>query len=110
MHLIIWTTLSGIKNDLFEKNIFVDFDFRNEISRYYLVTLPIFAMIHPQTTDVQSFKVEHFSTKVLKFQKYDVITYDVSVDLGILFVLLHNSLVMSYPCAKFHHLYRNYLI
>ena len=77
------------------KNFFVDFDLRNGISRYSLVTLPIFAMFHPQTTEMQPSKVECFSTKALKFQQCDVIFYDVSADLGILFGVW-NSLVMSY--------------
>ena len=39
---------------------------------------------------------------MLKFQKYDVIIYDVSADFRILFSIW-NSFVMSYPCAKFKH-------
>ena len=66
-----------------------------------LVTLLIFAMFHLQTTEVQPFKVECFSTKMLRFQQYDVIIYDVSAYFEILFDML-NSLIMSYPCAKFY--------
>ena len=51
---------------------------------------------------IQPFKVECFSTKMLKFQRYDVIIYDVSADFRILFGMW-NSFVMSYPCAKFQH-------
>ena len=47
------------------------------------------------------FKVECFSTKMLKFQHDDVIIYDVSRDFGTLFGMW-NRLAMSYPCAKFH--------
>ena len=50
----------GIKND-----------FRNEINRLHLVTLPIFAMFTPQSIEIQPFKVECLSTKTLKFQQYD---------------------------------------
>ena len=42
-----------------------------------------------------------FSTKMLKFQHYEVIIYDVSGDFGILFGLW-NRLIMNYLCAKFH--------
>ena len=59
-------------------------------------------MFHPQTTEIQSFKVECSSTKTIKFQQYDVIIYDVSADFRILFGMWI-SIVMSYSCAKFHH-------
>ena len=59
-------------------------------------------MFHPQTTEIQPFKVKCFSTKMLKCQQYGVIIYDVSADFEILFGMW-NSLVMSYPCEKFHH-------
>ena len=59
-------------------------------------------MFHPQTTEIQPFKVECFSTKMLKFQEYDVIIYDNSADLRTFFGMW-NSIVLSYPCAKFHH-------
>ena len=59
-------------------------------------------MLLPQTTEIQPFKAECFSTKMLKFQQHDVITYDVSVDFGTLFGMW-NNLVMSYPCAKFYY-------
>ena len=39
---------------------------------------------------------------MLKFQKYDVIIYDIGADFRILFGVW-NSFVMSYPCAKFQH-------
>ena len=67
-----------------------------------LVTLPIFAKFHPQTTETQPFEFECFSKKTLRFQQHDLIIYDVSVDFGIFFGMW-NSLVMSYFCAKFHH-------
>ena len=40
--------------------------------------------------------------KMLKLQQYDVIIYDASEGLRIL-LGMWNSLVMSYPCAKFKH-------
>ena len=46
------------------------------------VSLPIFTMFHSQTTKIQP--SERFSTKMLKFQQYDVVIYDVSVDFTIL--------------------------
>ena len=58
-------------------------------------------MFYPQTIEIKPFKVECFSTKTFKFRQYDVIIYDVSADFRILF-RMWNSLVMSYPCAKFH--------
>ena len=51
---------------------------------------------------IQPIKVECFSTKMLKFQQYDVINYEVSADFRILFGMW-NGFVMSYPCAKFQH-------
>ena len=65
-------------------------------------TLPIFVMFHPESTDMQPFKVECFSMKMLKFQQYEVIIYDVSAEFEISFDMW-NSLVMNYPCAKFHY-------
>ena len=56
-------------------------------------------MFHPQATEIQSFKVECFSTKTLKFQRCDTIIYDVSVDFAIFCMLI--SLVISYACVKF---------
>ena len=88
------------KNDRFQKIYFVNFDFRNGIIRYYLVTLPIFVTFHPQTTEIQPFKVEHSSTKTVKFHHYDLNTCDVKVDF---MCHVKNSLVMNYPCKKFHH-------
>ena len=63
------------KNDRFQKIYFVNFDFRNGVIRYYLVTLPIFVKFHPQTTEIQPFKVEHSSTKTVKFHHYDLIIH-----------------------------------
>ena len=40
----------GVRNDLYQK-MFVNFDLRNRISRYLLVTLLLFAMSHPQNND-----------------------------------------------------------
>ena len=59
-------------------------------------------MFHPQTTEIQPFKVDCFFMKMLKSQQYDVIIYDISADFGIL-LDTWNSLVRSYPCAQFHH-------
>ena len=59
-------------------------------------------MFPPQTTEIQPFKVECFSTKMVKFQQYVVINYYVSADFLVLFAMW-NSVVMSYPCVKFHH-------
>ena len=59
-------------------------------------------MFHPQTTEIKPFKAECFSTKTFKFQKYEGIIYDVSVDFRTLFGLW-NFLAMSYPCEKFNH-------
>ena len=58
-------------------------------------------MFRPQTAEIQPFKVESFSTKMLKFQKYYVIIYDASTDFRILFGMW-KSLIMSYSSAKFH--------
>ena len=41
------------QNDFFEKKHFLTSDFRNGISRYYVITPPIFAMFHPQTTEIK---------------------------------------------------------
>ena len=51
---------------------------------------------------IQPFKVECFSTKMLKFQQYDLITHDISADFRILSGMW-NSFVTSYPCSKFQH-------
>ena len=75
-------------------------DYGNESSNYQLVTLPNFAKFRPQTTEIQPFKVECFSTKTLEFQHDDVIISDVSEDFGIFFGMW-NRLAMSYLCAKF---------
>ena len=64
------------------KKHFFNSDCRNGNSNYQLVTLPNFAKFHPQTTEIQPFKVECFSTKMLKFQHDDVIISDVSGDFG----------------------------
>ena len=56
---------------------------------------------HQQTTEIQPFKVEYFSTKTLKFQHNDVNIYDVSKDFGIFFGM-QNRLLISYLCAKFY--------
>ena len=54
--------------NFFKKYIFVNFDFRNEVNRYYLVTLPFFVMFPPHTSDIQNFRFKHFLQKILKFQ------------------------------------------
>ena len=82
-----------------EKHFFFNADYRNRSNNYQLVTLPNFAKFHPQTTEIQPFKVECFSTKTLKFEHDDVIISDVSEDFGIFFGMW-NRLVMSYLCAK----------
>ena len=59
-------------------------------------------MFHSQITEIQPFKVQCFSTKMLQFQQYNVIFCDVSADFGISF-RTYSGLAMSYPCVKFHH-------
>ena len=59
-------------------------------------------MCHPQINVIEPFKVECFLTKMLRFQQYAVIIYDVSADFRILFGMW-NDFVMSYPCTKFQH-------
>ena len=49
------------------KKLFQNSDYRNESSNYQLVTLPNFAKFHPQTNEIQSFKVQGFFMKTLKF-------------------------------------------
>ena len=91
--------IKGVENDIFRKTFFFNSDFRNGSSNYKLVTLPNFAKFHSQTTEIQPFKVECFSTKMLKFEHDDVIVFDVSGDFGIFFGMW-NRLVMSYLCTK----------
>ena len=79
---------------------FFNSDYGNESKNYQLVTLPNSAKFHPQTTEIQLFKFECFSTKMLKFQHDGVIISDVSEDLEIFFGMW-NRLVISYLCAKF---------
>ena len=43
------------QNEISEK--ILNTDFRNEITKNQLVTLAIFAMIHPQTTEIQPLRV-----------------------------------------------------
>ena len=83
-----------------KRNIFFNSDFRNRSSNYQLVTLSNFAKFHPQTTEIQPFKAECFSTKALKFQHDDVIIFYVSGDFGSFFGMW-NKLVMSYLFVKF---------
>ena len=97
---MVMTQIKGVQNDILKKNIFFNSDVRNGSSYHQLVTLPNFAKFHPQTTEIQPFKVECFLTKTLKFQNNDVIIFDVSGDFGIFFGMW-NRLVMSYLCAKF---------
>ena len=96
---MVMAQVKGVQNDIFKK-LFFNSDYRNESSNYQLVTLPNFAKFHPQTTEIQPFKVECFSTKTLKFQHDDVIISDVSEDFGI-FYGIRNRLAMSYLCAEF---------
>ena len=83
----------------FSNNVFCKSDCRHRSSNYQLVTLPNFAKFHPQTTEIQPFKVECFLMKTLKFQHDDVIISDISGDFGI-FLGMWNRLVMSYLYAK----------
>ena len=39
----------------FPKTFFLNSDFRNGIRKYQLAALPIFAMFHPQTTEMQPY-------------------------------------------------------
>ena len=43
-------------------------------NKYILVALPIFTLFHPQTNEIQPFKVECFKTKMLKCQWYDMVS------------------------------------
>ena len=70
---------------------FLNFDFRDGIINYQLVTL--------QTTEIQQFKFECFSMKTLKFRQGDVIIYDVSEDFRIL-LGIWNSLVKGLPLCQ----------
>ena len=72
---------------------------RNGSNNYQLVTLPNFIKFHPQTTEIQPFKAEYFSTETLRIQHDDVIIIAVKGDFGIFFGMW-NRLVMSYLCAK----------
>ena len=75
------------KNDLFQKTFLSLLTSQMESTdiNNQLITLPIFDMFHPQTTEIPPFKVECFSTKMLKFQQYNVIIYGVSANFEILF-------------------------
>ena len=81
----------------FSKKTFFNSDYRNESSNYQLATLPNFAKFHSQTTEMQPFKAECFSTKTLKFQHNDMIISDVSEDFGIFFGMW-NFLAQSSKC------------
>ena len=82
--------------------MFLNSDFRNEIGKYQSVILSIFAMFHPNVTEIQPLKVLRFSMKTLKFQHSDVISYDVTRDFKIL-LCMWTRLVMGYTSAKFHY-------
>ena len=56
----------GVKN-FFQEKYFLNSDFRNWINNYSSVTPPMFAMFHPQTTEIQPFKVDCFSKKRSNF-------------------------------------------
>ena len=56
-----------------------------------------FAMFYPQTTEIQSFKVEYFSARALKFQQCGVMICNISANFGIYLCGI------NYLCAKFHH-------
>ena len=79
----------------FSKKHFFHSDCRNESSNYQLVTLPNFEKFHPQTTEIQPFKVECFSTKTVKFQHDDVIISGVSGDFGIFFGILKRLVMLK---------------
>ena len=76
-----WLKLRGFKNDIFEKDCFLNSDLKTGIINYQLATLPNFAKFYPQTIEMQSFKVECFSMKMLKFQHDDVLSMT-SVDIS----------------------------
>ena len=57
-----------LKNDYFQ-NIFCQFQKWNE-QVLYLSHPTNYAMFHPQTTEIQPFKVECFPMKMLKLQQY----------------------------------------
>ena len=59
------------------QKLFFNSGCRNESDSFELVTLANFAKLHPQTTEIQPFKAECFSTKMLKFQHVDVIISDI---------------------------------
>ena len=80
---MVMAQIKGVQNDIFKKKLFFNSDSRNGSSSYQLVSLPNFANFRPQTTEIQPFKAECFSTKALKFQHDDVIIFDVSGDFGI---------------------------
>ena len=96
---MVMAQIKGVQNHIFTKTCFFNSDNRNQSSNYQLVTLPNFEKFHPQTTEIQHFKVECFSTKMLKFQHDDVIISDVSEDFGIFFGMW-NRLAMNYLCVK----------
>ena len=75
------------KKSLFQEIYFPNSDFRNG-TRKVLISYPTIY------TEIQPFKVECFSTKMLEFHYDDVIIYDIRGDLGILFGM-RNRLLMS---------------
>ena len=84
----------------FSKEQFFNSDLKNRKNNYQIVTLANFAKFHSQTTKIQPFKVECFSTKTLKFRDDDVIISDISGDFEMQFAM-SNRLGMSYLCTKF---------
>ena len=64
----------------FSKTLFQILTSEMESASIKLVTLAIFAIFHPQTTEIQLYKVECFVTNTLQFQHDDVIIYDISRD------------------------------
>ena len=59
--MLPWKMVQSIKGQGQERlfnDFFLSADFRNGISGYSLVTLPIFAMFHVHTTEIQFFTVK----------------------------------------------------
>ena len=56
-----------VKSDISEKIFFSKSDLRNGISKYHSIALAIFAMLHPQITEIRPFNVECFRRKSSNF-------------------------------------------
>ena len=90
-----WLKLKGFKSEIFEQIFFLILTSEMESTTINLVTLQNFAKFYVQTAEIQPFKVECFSKKMLKVQHVDV-----SRDFRILFGMW-NRLVMGYFYTKF---------